>query len=290
MLAPMNDAETPTPDNLPPTPAAPAAPADAPLPPGVMDPDEADALDAVLDALRQHDDEVPQWEFCDGFLTALVCCRRPVAAGEWLPVLLGVDEADGEGGGLRFASESQRTRFLMGWQQREAQVRAALSAPVESLDDARTLVPDMLDVRAALAELPEAERAEVSEGDIPSFGQVWALGFMYAVENWPDEWAPPRERELARGVDEALQAIVTLSEDDPAEPSLPISEGSEVASVSARRLDDYAAAIWAVYDLFDIWQGLGPRVATVRHAAPTPGRNDPCPCGSGKKYKKCCGA
>lgn len=22
---------------------------------------------------------------------------------------------------------------------------------------------------------------------------------------------------------------------------------------------------------------------------PTPGRNDPCPCGSGKKYKKCCG-
>ena len=21
-----------------------------------------------------------------------------------------------------------------------------------------------------------------------------------------------------------------------------------------------------------------------------PGRNDPCPCGSGRKYKKCCGA
>jgi preprotein translocase subunit SecA len=24
-------------------------------------------------------------------------------------------------------------------------------------------------------------------------------------------------------------------------------------------------------------------------AVDTPGRNDPCPCGSGKKYKKCCG-
>ncbi len=23
--------------------------------------------------------------------------------------------------------------------------------------------------------------------------------------------------------------------------------------------------------------------------ADAPGRNDPCPCGSGKKYKKCCG-
>jgi len=26
------------------------------------------------------------------------------------------------------------------------------------------------------------------------------------------------------------------------------------------------------------------------HAEQTPARNAPCPCGSGKKYKKCCGA
>lgn len=26
------------------------------------------------------------------------------------------------------------------------------------------------------------------------------------------------------------------------------------------------------------------------HKEKEPGRNDPCPCGSGKKYKKCCGA
>jgi preprotein translocase subunit SecA len=45
--------------------------------------------------------------------------------------------------------------------------------------------------------------------------------------------------------------------------------------------------------------GVGPRresqggvdaaVKTVRRAAEKVGRNDPCPCGSGKKYKKCCG-
>jgi SEC-C motif-containing protein len=28
---------------------------------------------------------------------------------------------------------------------------------------------------------------------------------------------------------------------------------------------------------------------TVRKLAPDVGRNDPCTCGSGKKYKKCCG-
>ena len=38
-----------------------------------------------------------------------------------------------------------------------------------------------------------------------------------------------------------------------------------------------------------------PRLQTERHLQPTvtkeatPGRNDPCPCGSGKKYKRCCG-
>ena len=29
--------------------------------------------------------------------------------------------------------------------------------------------------------------------------------------------------------------------------------------------------------------------ATIRNPGPKVGRNDPCPCGSGKKYKKCCG-
>jgi SEC-C motif-containing protein len=31
-------------------------------------------------------------------------------------------------------------------------------------------------------------------------------------------------------------------------------------------------------------------VETVRRESPKIGRNDPCSCGSGKKYKKCCGA
>ncbi len=32
------------------------------------------------------------------------------------------------------------------------------------------------------------------------------------------------------------------------------------------------------------------KVETVKRAGPKVGRNDPCVCGSGKKYKKCCGA
>ncbi len=32
-----------------------------------------------------------------------------------------------------------------------------------------------------------------------------------------------------------------------------------------------------------------PAAATVKRETAKVGRNDPCPCGSGKKYKKCCG-
>ena len=55
-----------------------------------------------------------------------------------------------------------------------------------------------------------------------------------------------------------------------------------------RRLDAFGEAIWAVYDLRQLWKSMGPRQETIRKEA-TPGRNDPCPCGSGRKYKQCHG-
>ena len=33
-----------------------------------------------------------------------------------------------------------------------------------------------------------------------------------------------------------------------------------------------------------------PAAHHIESEQPKVGRNDPCPCGSGKKYKKCCGA
>lgn len=36
--------------------------------------------------------------------------------------------------------------------------------------------------------------------------------------------------------------------------------------------------------------GEAPEAGTVRRQQPRVGRNAPCPCGSGRKYKKCCGA
>ncbi|MCJ0766049.1 YecA family protein [Variovorax terrae] len=262
--------------------------------PESMAPEAFDELDAILDDLRTRYDETPQWEFCEGFMAALICCRRPIPVDEYLGVLLAIgDDAAGEAGEAgdsgSFADAAQAARFQALWAQRWSEVAAALDTPIESLDDDSAYAPEVMDVRGAIASLPPEERAEVEGEDLPAFAQVWALGFMFAVENWPEEWAAPRDRDAAKWLNASLEALVALTEDDEDEPTLSALSEDGPPSVSEARLDAYAAALWAVYDLRELWRSIGPRVETVRRAA-EPGRNDPCPCGSGKKYKKCHGA
>jgi uncharacterized protein len=243
-----------------------------------LGPDDYDAQDAELDLLRETDEEIPQWEFCEGFLAALVCSRRTVAPDEYWPVLLG-----------ETFKPVEHMEFVWRWRRRWTEVAAALDAPVETLDDERTYQPEVLDTRGAVLALPEAERGDTDLATLPAYAQVWALGFMYAVETWPDDWTPPRDADAARMLDTALGMIVALAEDDTGKPTVSMFAEDGPASVSDQRLDDLGAAIWAVYDLRQLWKSLGPKVESIRKGA-EPGRNDPCPCGSGKKYKKCHGA
>lgn len=50
----------------------------------------------------------------------------------------------------------------------------------------------------------------------------------------------------------------------------------------------------AIFEKIDgVWKFIDGEIAKqapIRREEPKVGRNDPCPCGSGKKYKKCCGA
>ena len=256
-----------------------------------MEVEAFDELDAILDELRSRYDETPQWEFCEGFMAAVICSRRPIAPDEYLSVLLGTP-ADGEvpdADSGSFASAAQRERFLALWKQRWSEVVTALAAEVDSLEDEHCYHPEVMDIRGAVADMPAEEQAAFKGEDLPAFAQVWALGFMFAVESWPEEWASPRDKDAAKWLDDALQAILTMTEDDEGRPEVsPLSEEG-MPSTSIARLNAFGEAIWAVYDLRELWQTMGPRVETIRKEA-EPGRNDPCPCGSGKKYKKCHGA
>ena len=257
-----------------------------------------DELDTILDDLRTRNDETPQWEFCEGFMAAVICSRRRIDENEYLPVLLGIpaigeeaegaaDMPDAEDGS--FSSDEQRARFMTLWKQRWQEVSTALDSAVDSLEDDNCYHPEVIDVRGAVAEMSPEERVAFSDEDLPAFAQVWALGFMFAVENWPDDWLSPRDKDAAKWLDGALQAVVAMTDDDNAPPEVsPLSEEG-APSTSIARLNAFGEAIWAVYDLRELWKTMGPRVETIRREA-TPGRNDPCPCGSGKKYKKCHGA
>src|SRR5574344_1391475 len=101
--------------------------------------DELNELDELLQQLQTHSDEVPEWQFCDGFLAALACSRRPIPAAEFLPLLMGADMplalAPGQALPLvaPFESLAQQERFLQLWQRRFDEVSAQLSNPVEAL-------------------------------------------------------------------------------------------------------------------------------------------------------------
>lgn len=72
-------------------------------------------------------------------------------------------------------------------------------------------------------------------------------------------------------------------------------EGMEITHEAGDAQEWVAAITPAVLAINQYWAprrmqfAEGQTQSTVRRTTPKIGRNDPCPCGSGKKYKHCCG-
>lgn len=121
----------------------------------------------------------------------------------------------------------------------------------------------------------------VRDGERITLLDSWAWGYMRGMELALADWA-------AGGsiVEDALEPIRALGSEDPGEARGEQAEARSQAAAAAlpgavlqlhgfwlsRRGDDHAAVV----------------TATIRREGPRVGRNDPCPCGSGKKFKKCC--
>ena len=82
------------------------------------------------------------------------------------------------------------------------------------------------------------------------------------------------------------------STDVPAVPGDGTAAGSAYSQISTQHADatnvGFASAA-ADHEAAMRKQGEAGAAQTIRRAQPKVGRNDPCPCGSGKKYKQCCG-
>ncbi len=128
------------------------------------------------------------------------------------------------------------------------------------------------DLGRVLFEAPEEFQPIYEMGDE---GEVlveeWCYGYMRAVEFSRKQWQPlfDAQPELLAAQMLLSGAYVAPDEEEPAE--------EELANLRDEMLPE------SVFAVRDFWLEVAQKPKAER-----PGRNDPCPCGSGKKYKQCC--
>jgi uncharacterized protein len=120
--------------------------------------------------------------------------------------------------------------------------------------------------------------------DLP-LGAAWANGFMMGVslrgELW-DSWAEEDEQ-IAEDLAD-ISELALFSQEQAEEAGF---EGEELPRL-AERLEMAGEIPFMLADLN--WKRLERQRPQPARRPDLPGRNDPCLCGSGLKFKKCCGA
>lgn len=246
--------------------------------------DEIEALDAVCQRMAGFEENI-SLEWLDGYMTALIAGPRRISHDEWLPRMAeGVftrtfaDPADAEA-----ATQVIDARW---------QVLAHQLDPEQIVED-----PDVLRLAPLMIELSDEDKQRlVAEGHVKpeelhlleQTGEVWAVGFLDATRDFPADW-PEADLETEEGqlFDECLLRVVTLTLDDEEELKEICEELYEGETLSRDEL--IHEALYAAQDMRLYWLDHAPK-PPQRRVGELPGRNDACPCGSGKKFKKCHGA
>jgi uncharacterized protein len=253
----------------------------------ILPPDSTEAelkdFDTTCERLAGFDDEI-NFESIDGFLTALAAGPSLPQPAEWLPAMCG-DAFE-----RAFADPEDQAQALRSLQARLQVLRRQLD-PEALLDR-----PEDMRLLPLMSEYTDEDRQRAvdeaglqpEEAVMLQTGVLWAQGFLDAVEAFPQIWGEPETEDDAIDfgvlVDQIAALVLPPGSDEAREHAAQYWQDQEPS-----RDDLIADACWAVQDLRLYWVDHAPRPAT-RQVQPTPGRNDPCPCGSGKKYKKCHGA
>ena len=209
---------------------------------------EIDELADLVDLIDERTDVPVSLEGLDGFLLALACSPRAIPPEEFFPVLFERDD----GIDALFDDPADAARFLALFERRRKEIARALAAPIENLADPKALSPLIMDWQGLLADLPPADARRLKEAGIPPYAQLWAAGFLIAVEHWEADWTLPADSKDEAFVDEMLDPFYVLA--------VPLDELSPEER-EIRREDQVALAIWGAYELREFWldRGQGPR-------------------------------
>ena len=224
---------------------------ETPFPAGPVD---LEALDQFLMSDASPEDCM-QLSDLDGFLTGIAIGPELVMPSEWLPVVWGGEEPVFE--------DAEQARTVIG-----------------------TIMGRYNEILRVLDTDPEAYAPIFWEGpDGEVIAADWAEGFVDAIRLRPEAWRPLLEDREALVM---LMPILALCGD--AEGGSPLELDPEEDADLLAEAPDLIPACVAGIDAFWKERRGRPTAGAGRAKSPKVGRNDPCPCGSGRKYKRCCGA
>lgn len=159
----------------------------------------------------------------------------------------------------------------------------------ESLFDAkerteieRLVMAMAADMRMKLNEkiLPDLWFYEDEAGN-PDF-YTWCNAYLYALDIVPTDWFEAVDQEKFEDLFYPIMALGGIYDDE--------ENGEVILHLNEKELTQLESDLpHVLLDIYWYWQAIINKPQTVRREGEKVGRNDPCPCGSGKKYKACCG-
>src|SRR5215207_10091706 len=223
---------------------------------GAADLSVSDADLDFLDAYLLSDQSPPECMLLsdlDGFLTGIAIGPDVVMPSEWLPHVWGGDEPV-------FDDPAQASAILGRYNMILREVGEGAFGPL----------------------FWETQDGTVIAAD-------WAEGFLHAVALRADAWEPlMRSKRHGR----LLFPILALCADEHGDSALGLEPDEEDRFIA--EASEFIPL--CVTEIAAYWRKRRPTLAigsgqpvSVSLKANQPGRNEPCPCGSGRKFKVCCG-
>jgi uncharacterized protein len=202
-------------------------------------------------------------EQLDGYLAAIVCHPADIPKTEYLSEIWGDQMINEE----RFAAQPMLQDFL-------SLVSRHKDAIAHTLQSRDPFTPVLL-----------------ADSDGVFRANEWAYGFVRGMKLRKDDWTALFEDEDHGG---SLVAIFALAHENDPDPAMRPYKESIGAERREKLIIGLAAGVMNIYKYFRR-HGVSAETpfpsgtTTYRRTTPKTGRNELCPCGSGKKYKHCCG-
>ena len=204
----------------------------------------------------------------EGFLFTVVSAPELIPLSDWLPIVFGEQEVD-------YASPDEAQAII-------GQIMVLYNTTNAAVRDPPTQLP---------ADCPLHDDALADLEDEAPMAQ-WSRGFLRGHQ-WLEELWEDLPEELA---DELGAILMTLGFFSSREMAEGFHAEATTGEQSFKAMADamHRVVPRAVAQYAHIGRSMATVLAERDTDAPAThdvkvGRNDPCPCGSGKKYKKCCG-